>query len=580
MLDVLAEKQTNKKYAPWLFAVLVLLLNLPNFFWLSGTSNQFLNAAEWLARLVQASLLSAVFLALFTRPQRAFALSWLLILSWAPVAIVVRLLAGTPISQTLIGTAAATSPAELYNLLTSISWHWAACFVLWNLLCFGIWRWLRLQPDLRWTGSFRGKMAFFCLSMLALPYIVLPNATNDSVKTPAATEFAHPLHQFNQSDISIGSSIYLPQAFPYELPWAIAQYIQAKRVVDAVRARLPEAAQVFSLQGYAPAADVVVLVIGESSTRNAWHVFNAQAPATTVKLEQRLARGEALFVFGKTLAQTTATRLAVPSIVGQQPLVWPDGTPNPQATKSVVSVAEQAGYATGWFSNQTAIGKHDGIIASYAGEAQTVAFLNPSSFGDQGSYDEILLPAVRRQLGKHGKIFLVLHTMGSHFNYLHRYPAGFGPFPDTSSDREAYFNSVAYTDHLLNQVIELLTTDERRAVLLYVSDHGETVPQGVCNAGSANRYSRDAYEIPALVWLSQSYAQQQPDIARQLAANQQQYFQASAAPQTLLDLMRGDNQAELPQDTQSFARSQQGTPDWAKSFERIVERRPCAIFSY
>ena len=378
--------------------------------------------------------------------------------------------------------------------------------------------------------------------------------------------------------------MHLPEAFPYELPWAVAQYWQARRVVDAVRAHLQAPAPGYTLAGTPPQAEVVVLVLGESSTRNAWHWFNPQAPATTPYLETRVARGEHLFGFARTLAQTTSTRQAVPSMLTAQPLVWPDGAPNPQATHSIVAVAAQAGYATAWFSNQAAVGQHDGIIASYAQEAAATAFLNPSGFADQGSLDEVLLPALRRHLADNARAFVVLHTMGSHFNYQHRYPSGFGLYPHSSHAREAYFNSVAYTDKVLDQIIDTLARDGRRAALVYAADHGETVPGGVCQADSANRTTRDAYEVPALVWLSSAYAQAHPAMAEGLRVHQDHPYTVAAVHQTLLDLMRGEVQAPVPDaETQSFARparhldanGREQVPVWIEKFEKAVAKNPC-----
>jgi len=327
-----------------------------------------------------------------------------------------------------------------------------------------------------------------------------------------------------------------------------------------------------------------VLVIGESSTRNAWHWFNPQAPATTPLLEARSARGEHLFGFARTLAQTNSTREAVPSMLTAQPLVWPDGSPNPHATKSIVSVAAQAGYATAWFSNQAAIGKHDGIIASYAEEAAATAFLNPSSFAEQGSLDEVLLPPLRRHLKDNARAFVVLHTMGSHFDYQHRYPRGFGPYPNSRNAREAYFNSVAYTDKVLDAIIDTLARDGRRAVLVYATDHGETVPGGACAASTASRTTHEAYEAPALVWLSDAYAQAHPAIVEQLRAHQDHPYTVAAVHQTLLDLMRGDAEAPLLDSTTlSFARpsrqrdanGREWAPAWVEKFETAMKHNPC-----
>lgn len=580
----------------WLFLVFLLITNLPNLLWLQPNTSLLLNGAEYVERLLLCLLLTACFLCLFSRPKTAWLCLWLLFLWWLPLALGVRAIAGTPISATLIGTAVATSPAELRNLLGSTPWSWFIFFVAWNLLCLLMLHWLNLRPDWRWSWGFRGKTAFFCLAMLALPHAVLFGTQpvsasavqiNDNVEKPALSakySLGHPLYELDQADKRVGFSYHLPDAFPYELPWAMAQYTQARRAVNAIRANLKEPDTAYSLRGYNPSADIVVLVIGESSTRNAWHWFNPLAPATTPRLEARTAQGEHLFGFARTLAQSTATRQAVPSMLTAQPLIWPDGTPNPQATYSIVSVAEQAGYATAWFSNQAAVGKHDGIIAGYAQEATATAFLNPSDFSTQGRYDDVLLPALQRHLSAHQQVFVVLHTMGSHFNYQHRYAAGFGLYPNTSDEREAYFNSVAYTDEVLDKVMETLSQDGRKAVLVYASDHGESIPGGACDAGVANRNTRDAYEVPALVWLSDAYAQAYPEIVTQLSANTDNSYSVAAVAQTLLDLMRGNTETDLPDAaTQSFARNnvfknehgQKTEPVWTQQFEQAVERNPC-----
>lgn len=574
------------------FAVCVVLLNLPNFLWLDSNSTLLLDVTEFVERLFLCLFLSAGFLALFSRPSRAWLVLWLLCLWWQPLALGVRAINGVPINATLVGMAMATSPAELRNLATAISWQWFAFFALWNLVCWLVLSALHRRAHWHWDWRFRGKVVFFCVAMLALPYVVVPNwATMGESRAMLATtpqtshsDAANLLHSFSQADQPVGNAFYLPGAFPYELPWAVAQYLQARRVVEAVRANLRPPVSGYTLAGISPHAEVAVLVIGESSTRNAWRWFNPAAPATTPLLEGRAARGEHVFGFARTLAQTTSTRQAVPSMLTAQPLVWPDGSPNPQATHSIVAVAAQAGYSTGWFSNQAAVGKHDGIIASYAQEAAAIAFLNPSGFVDQGSLDEVLVPALRRFLAENARAFVVLHTLGSHFNYQHRYPRGFGPYPHSSSAREAYFNSVAYTDKVLDQIIGVLDRDGRRSVLVYAADHGEAVPGGACKSASANRNTREAYEVPALVWLSSTYAQAHPAMAEGLRTHQDHPYTVAAVHQTLLDLMRGDTQAPVPDAaTQSFARpsrhrdssGREQASAWTEEFEKAVANNPC-----
>jgi lipid A ethanolaminephosphotransferase len=94
------------------------------------------------------------------------------------------------------------------------------------------------------------------------------------------------------------------------------------------------------------------------------------------------------------------------------------------------------------------------------------------------------LPAEQRTRG----VVLVMHQMGSHGPaYAERTPPAFKRFlpectsshlPDSDGEqlRNAYDNTIAYTDHVLGSAIAWLRgrTDYRTA-LLYVSDHGESL---------------------------------------------------------------------------------------------------------
>lgn len=575
----------------WLLLLFVLILNLPNFIWLEYATTPGLDLIEYGERLLLGMLLGAIFLSLFAKPSVAWLALWVLCLWWQPLALAVRFISGTPITQTLVGMAAATNPSELRNLMSVIPWAWVASFLLWNVGCLLVTYWLwRRSRQWRWSWGFRGKVIFFSVAMLLLPHLVLQQ-WQGSPETSGGSQqgrykAGHPLYEFEQADRVVGSVARLPETFPYELPWAAAQYWQGRRVIDRLRANLQEPAMEFTLADTTPQVDVMVLVIGESSTRNAWRWFNPHAPDTTPRLEARLGRGEFLFGFRRALAQTRSTSRAVPSMLTNQPLVWPDGSPNPMATRSIVSVAADAGFSTAWFSNQASVGRYDGIIATYAHEASSLVFMNPGGYADKGSIDGVMLPAVKKYLAEHHRAFVVLHTMGSHFHYNYRYPKGFGPFPDPESAREEYFNTIAYTDYVLDQVIGVLADDGRRSVVIYASDHGEAVPGGECNAGVANRNTRDGFEIPVLVWLSDEYAEANPEVPMLLQENQDEPYSNAALPQTMLDLMRGSAQSVLSESNiysllrpiRQFSGEGQGSALlWEWRFQIGVKRNPCFV---
>lgn len=170
-----------------------------------------------------------------------------------------------------------------------------------------------------WNGCFRTRTLLATLAISALAYIIwtsLISATGNSIEKgsilalkettapstePAEYDIDNPLYKFDQVDKTTGIASALQFFYPYELPLAIYKYNRERKIIDVVRENLREPHPTYSMQGFTPAAEVVVLVIGESSSRNAWHWFNSQAPLTTPLLEERAARDEYIFGFSQTL---------------------------------------------------------------------------------------------------------------------------------------------------------------------------------------------------------------------------------------------------------------------------------------
>ncbi len=145
--------------------------------------------------------------------------------------------------------------------------------------------------------------------------------------------------------------------------------------------------------------------------------------------------------------------------------------------------------------------------------------------GDTCEYDEILLKGLREQIAASpkNKILVVLHTSTSHGpTYSKKYPPRFETFKPVCNSVElgncsqtelinAYDNTIVYTDYLLHRVIEeLRQLPQYNSCMLFVSDHGESL-------GEKNLYMhgvplsmapKEQYEIPFLVWLSDSNSKQ------------------------------------------------------------------------
>ena len=115
-------------------------------------------------------------------------------------------------------------------------------------------------------------------------------------------------------------------------------------------------------------------------------------------------------------------------------------------------------------------------------------------------------------------MFFVVHSMGSHFNQISRYPRVFNLFPDDDSTLSAqqrlinaYDNTIAYTDHVLSDLIDVLRQRPGIKALLYVSDHGENLNDD--ERGLFGHYQNNEYDlpIPLLFWYSEEYAGHFPD---------------------------------------------------------------------
>ena len=119
---------------------------------------------------------------------------------------------------------------------------------------------------------------------------------------------------------------------------------------------------------------------------------------------------------------------------------------------------------------------------------------------------------------------LVMHMLGSHGpDYYLRYPPGFARFTlecqsntlQSCSQQEiinAYDNTIAYTDHVLADMIEQLQQQKDADVaLLYVFDHGESTGEsGFYLHGAPILFAPDQQtQVPMLFWASSTFADRQ-----------------------------------------------------------------------
>jgi lipid A ethanolaminephosphotransferase len=194
------------------------------------------------------------------------------------------------------------------------------------------------------------------------------------------------------------------------------------------------------------------------------------------------------------------------------------------AESNVLDILTAAGVQTVWIDNNSSC---KGVCARID-NVNLRRDVDESSpyYSDMGYLDEILLESIEPYLhGEGPDLLIVLHALGSHGPaYSRRYPpafASFAPSCDKASPtecsvpevRNAYDNTIVYTDFVLSQIIDRLKSHSADfdAFLFYASDHGESLGEnGLYLHGMPYAIAPAAQTtVPIVAWLSDDFRKRQ-----------------------------------------------------------------------
>ena len=179
-----------------------------------------------------------------------------------------------------------------------------------------------------------------------------------------------------------------------------------------------------------------------------------------------------------------------------------------------------------------------------------VKLIDLTNIYDAENYDEKILIELDKILdnNKNKKTLIVLHTMGSHGpKYYNRYPDEFDQFkpscksnnPQECSREElnnAFDNTILYTDHFLDLVINRLEKQKKKSFLIYASDHGESLGEnGLYLHGVPVKIApKEQIHIPYFIWFSDLYKKER--VFKTLDVNAK--ISHEHYPHTILDAMQ------------------------------------------
>lgn len=321
--------------------------------------------------------------------------------------------------------------------------------------------------------------------------------------------------------------------------------------------------------------EVYVMVVGETARAHNFSLYGY--PRDTNPL---LSKTQGIKAFPNVTTQSNTTHKSVPMLLS---VASAEDFERLFHEKGILAAFKEAGFHTVFISNQL---PNHSFIDFLGEQADEHYFLKKEDALQGNHYDEDLLQKLDEILPKadasssahyrYRKLFVVLHTYGSHFNYQERYPRSFAYFkPDSRSEAKsenrrdllnAYDNTIRYTDYILHGIIERLQkwegiqtkTDgvygQPISAILYTSDHGENIFDDDRHLflHAAPKASDYELHVPFIIWTSEGFSKQYPDILKALGENRSKQVQSSlSAFHTMLGI--GGIQTHYRQDEYSVA---------------------------
>ena len=302
----------------------------------------------------------------------------------------------------------------------------------------------------------------------------------------------------------------------------------------------------------ATAPEVYVMVVGETARAHNFSLYGY--PRNTNPL---LSKTPGIKAFPNVTTQSNTTHKSVPMLLSAASA---EDFERLFHEKGILAAFKEAGFHTVFISNQL---PNHSFIDFLGEQADEHYFLKKEDASQGNHYDEDLLQKLDEILPladasssahyhyRYRKLFVVLHSYGSHFNYQERYPRSFAYFkPDSKSEAKpenrhdllnAYDNTIRYTDYILHGIIERLQKwegvqtktdgvyDQPTSAMLYTSDHGENIfdDERSLFLHAAPKASDYELHVPFIIWTSAGFSKQYPDILKALGENRSKQVQSS-----------------------------------------------------
>ena len=497
--------------AQFLFIYTVVAITVPNL------SLAFTNSIPLSANVISVVLPLSFYVWLMSLSRKTGRLVWLLFLLIFFAAfqmVLIYLYGGGVIAVDMFLNLATTNPDEAMELLDNLIPAVAGVLVLYiPLLVLAAWQWARhtsleaaFQRRMRRAALRTGGVMLLAAALL---YVVFPRGGERQGRFEYHVENeVYPVNVFYNLALALHES------------WLSAHY--QERVAHFRFGAMPT--------HNVDSTEVYVLVVGETARSSNFQLYGYARPTTP-----QLSCESRLMVFRNVKSQSNTTHKSVPMLLTA---ATADDHSRLYHEKGILAAFGEAGFHTAFFSNQLRNHSYIDFLGEEANDACFIREKQPSSRPD----DEQLLPYVAQELDQHHrKLFIVLHMYGSHFNYRDRYSranARFLPDEPTEAKAEnrpqllnAYDNTILHTDRILARLIGMLRARHCISAVLYTSDHGENIFDDSRHLflHASPRPSEYDTDVPLLVWTSEQFGRQYPQVVNAMRSNLRKGAESNAS---------------------------------------------------
>ncbi|MFL5785239.1 MAG: sulfatase-like hydrolase/transferase [Bacteriovoracaceae bacterium] len=244
--------------------------------------------------------------------------------------------------------------------------------------------------------------------------------------------------------------------------------------------------------------DKIIVVLGESHSPHLMSLFG-YPKETTPYLDS--LKNNPDFYSGLGLSTGVSTDISVAFFMNLG-FGKAGGMKAAQGKHCLLKLARDNGFRTHFWSTQSR--QQLRYIAPYICHSSLDSFrpledVDPGFTNEEAASDLKLLGGLEAVFAEDGKSFVVLHQRGSHSPWQYRYSPESTKFGASPGDERSfhYENSIVEFDRFWKELDQFLSKRKERVLVVYVSDHGESV-------GKKGRWGHgfldtEAFEIPIIV---------------------------------------------------------------------------------